>query len=107
MTATLDHESTRRVLSGNKRKQRKRKQRRNSFKKTPPIRKWVSPRAEAKNMPPVLAFMQGTDGVTRRLLTKPEMLARVRVTYPTIWKWMREGTFPRSRIVGNKSMWFE
>jgi hypothetical protein len=25
--------------------------------------------------------------------------------YPTVWAWMRAGTFPRSRIVGGKSMW--
>jgi prophage regulatory protein len=43
----------------------------------------------------------------RRMLTKREVLARVRVTYPTIWKWMREGRFPRSRAMGFRSMWFE
>ena len=32
-------------------------------------------------------------------------LHRVPVSFPTIWAWMRAGTFPRSRIVGGKSMW--
>lgn len=39
------------------------------------------------------------------LLTKPEILAIAGVTFPTIWAWMREGTFPHSRIVGGRSMW--
>ncbi|MGO8924850.1 MAG: helix-turn-helix transcriptional regulator [Xanthobacteraceae bacterium] len=40
-----------------------------------------------------------------RLLTKPEVLAIAGVTFPTVWSWMRGGTFPRSRIVGGRSMW--
>jgi predicted DNA-binding transcriptional regulator AlpA len=41
-----------------------------------------------------------------RLLSKAEVLAITGVTFPTVWTWMRNGTFPRSRIVGGKSMWF-
>ena len=40
-----------------------------------------------------------------RLLSKREVLAIVGVSYPTVWSWMRRGTFPRSRVVGGKSMW--
>jgi predicted DNA-binding transcriptional regulator AlpA len=40
-----------------------------------------------------------------RLLSRPEILAIANVTYQTIWAWMRKGEFPRSRIVGGKSMW--
>ena len=40
-----------------------------------------------------------------RLLSKVEVLDRVGVTYPTIWTWMREGRFPRSREVGGKTFW--
>lgn len=40
-----------------------------------------------------------------RLLSKSEVLAIAGVSYPTIWSWMRAGKFPRSRIVGGKSMW--
>ena len=40
-----------------------------------------------------------------RLLSKVEVLAVINVTYPALWKWMRDGKFPRSRLVGNKSMW--
>ena len=40
------------------------------------------------------------------MLTKPEVLLIAGgISYPTLWSWMRAGTFPRSRIVGGKSMW--
>jgi predicted DNA-binding transcriptional regulator AlpA len=42
-----------------------------------------------------------------RLIPKREMLKRVGVSYPTIWRWMRDGSFPRSRAVGDRSMWIE
>jgi predicted DNA-binding transcriptional regulator AlpA len=42
-----------------------------------------------------------------RLLDKHEISAITGKTFPTIWTWMREGTFPRSRIVGGRSMWIE
>jgi predicted DNA-binding transcriptional regulator AlpA len=40
-----------------------------------------------------------------RLLSKHEVLDISGCTYPTLWAWMRAGKFPRSRIVGGKSMW--
>jgi predicted DNA-binding transcriptional regulator AlpA len=40
-----------------------------------------------------------------RLVSKHEVLAITGVSHPTIWSWMRAGKFPRSRIVGGKSMW--
>ena len=40
-----------------------------------------------------------------RLLSKHEVLGIVGVTYPSIWSWMRAGRFPRSRVVGGRSMW--
>ena len=42
-----------------------------------------------------------------RIVSKPEVLDRVGVTYPTLWAWMREGKFPRSRALGGKSCWLE
>jgi prophage regulatory protein len=42
-----------------------------------------------------------------RLLSKPEVLDRTGVTYPTIWQWMRDGRFPRSRTLGGKICWIE
>jgi predicted DNA-binding transcriptional regulator AlpA len=41
----------------------------------------------------------------QRLIGKPEVMAITGASFPTIWSWMRAGTFPRSRIVGGKSMW--
>jgi prophage regulatory protein len=40
-----------------------------------------------------------------RLLGKREVTTIAGVSFPTIWSWMRAGKFPRSRIVGGKSMW--
>ena len=47
--------------------------------------------------------------VVERLLSKPEVLERVNRTFPTIWKWMREGTFPRARQIPNSQepVWLE
>jgi predicted DNA-binding transcriptional regulator AlpA len=50
------------------------------------------------------AALLTTPGVVR-LLDKHEVCAIVGATYPTIWEWMRNGKFPRSRICGGKSMW--
>lgn len=46
---------------------------------------------------------RGPPGI--RLLDKAEVCAIANVTFPTIWAWMRAGSFPRSRICGGKSMW--
>jgi predicted DNA-binding transcriptional regulator AlpA len=40
-----------------------------------------------------------------RLLSKPEILAITNASFPTVWQWMRDGNFPRSRIVNGRSMW--
>jgi predicted DNA-binding transcriptional regulator AlpA len=40
-----------------------------------------------------------------RLLDKAEILIITRASFPTVWKWMQTGSFPRSRVVGGKSMW--
>ena len=37
-----------------------------------------------------------------RLIFKPELLERVGLSYTTIWVMMREGRFPRSRVIGGK-----
>jgi predicted DNA-binding transcriptional regulator AlpA len=42
------------------------------------------------------------------LLTRKQILERVPLSYPAIWKRMVEGTFPRSHDMGNgKPGWFE
>jgi predicted DNA-binding transcriptional regulator AlpA len=43
-----------------------------------------------------------------RLLGKAEILQITGMTFPTIWAWMRDGKFPRSRATGgsnSKSVW--
>jgi predicted DNA-binding transcriptional regulator AlpA len=43
-----------------------------------------------------------------RLLSRIEVCARIGVSYPTIWKWMRAGRFPRSRVMNDgKICWIE
>jgi predicted DNA-binding transcriptional regulator AlpA len=43
----------------------------------------------------------------RRLIGKAEVVRRLGVSYPTIWLWMRNGTFPRARKLGGKTCWLE
>jgi prophage regulatory protein len=54
---------------------------------------------------------QSADAVVRpgaRLLSKGEMLDKVGVSYPTIWKLMRQGAFPRAVVIGGgKNAWLE
>jgi prophage regulatory protein len=40
-----------------------------------------------------------------RLLSRPEVVALTGFSYSWIWQMMRANKFPRSRIVGGKSMW--
>jgi prophage regulatory protein len=42
---------------------------------------------------------------TLHLLDKRQVCRIANTSYPAIWTWMRAGTFPRSRIVGGRSMW--
>jgi prophage regulatory protein len=42
-----------------------------------------------------------------RLVSKREVLDRIGVSYPTLWSWMRDGRFPRSRELGGKICWLE
>lgn len=50
-----------------------------------------------------------SDGAARpvRLLFKPEVMKLVGHTFPTIWRWMRDGKFPLSVNVGAKTAWYE
>ena len=46
---------------------------------------------------------RGPPSLPLRLLTV--LLIAGGISYVTVWSWMRAGTFPRSRVVGGKSMW--
>jgi predicted DNA-binding transcriptional regulator AlpA len=54
---------------------------------------------------PSLIDANGPAWLGAHLLGKRQVLAIANVTFPTIWAWMRAGTFPRARVVGAKSMW--
>jgi prophage regulatory protein len=38
-------------------------------------------------------------------LSKKQVLAKVPVTAPTLWAWVRAGKFPRPRAIFNKTVW--
>jgi prophage regulatory protein len=43
-----------------------------------------------------------------RLLSKAEMLAKVGLSYVSVWKLIREGAFPRAVVIGGgKNAWLE
>jgi predicted DNA-binding transcriptional regulator AlpA len=42
-----------------------------------------------------------------RLIFKRELLKRIPLSFPTVWKLMRQGRFPRARIIAGKSAWVE
>jgi predicted DNA-binding transcriptional regulator AlpA len=84
------------------------KRKRRKVRKPQPRSHKAMPRWKAsKETDPKLVLVTEQSKVPRPLLTKRQMLARVNVTYPTVWKWMREGKFPRARVLGARSMWFE
>jgi predicted DNA-binding transcriptional regulator AlpA len=79
----------------------------NAAKRPQPL--WLQPRmptlkSETPPAPERLSVAHQSQGPPR-LLDKRDILAITNVTYPTVWSWMRAGTFPRARMVGEKSMW--
>jgi len=81
------------------------------YKKSFAARKARRPRRRAVNLAHV--DDDGDDGDVDadsqplRLISKAELLERIGVTFPTIWQWMRDGKFPRSRELGGKACWIE
>ncbi len=70
--------------------------------------KAVKPQSDVPLPPPhqqVNEFAQPPPGA--RLLSRSEVVAKVRLSYPSIWARMNAGTFPRSRSTGGKSLWIE
>ena len=43
----------------------------------------------------------------QRLIDRHEVLEITGLTYPTIWKMMREGSFPRSVKISGRARWHE
>jgi predicted DNA-binding transcriptional regulator AlpA len=73
----------------------------------------LSPALDAAKAAQAIALARSGDPHDRQrghasrlhLLDKAEVCAIANVTFPTIWLWMQRGKFPRSRVVGGKSMW--
>jgi predicted DNA-binding transcriptional regulator AlpA len=66
----------------------------------------VKKQATPKKIPPYIAKAKAAVAAPSvRLLGKSEVMAIANVSFPTLWLWMRDEKFPRSRIVGGKSMW--
>jgi prophage regulatory protein len=42
-----------------------------------------------------------------RLIGKPEVIDKTSLSYPLIWRLMRQGKFPRSRIIQGRVLWVE
>jgi predicted DNA-binding transcriptional regulator AlpA len=42
-----------------------------------------------------------------RLIDRKTLLNKVPVSYPIIWKMMRDGIFPRGREIGGRTFWIE
>jgi prophage regulatory protein len=59
----------------------------------------------AKRAPLPVAIHVDTDGDGIRLLSKVEVCDRTGISFPTIWKWMRSGNFPRARALGGSTVW--
>jgi len=61
--------------------------------------------------PPVLVIRNRRRRKRRRkgdrLILKPTVLYKTSMTYPQIWKLMRDGKFPRSVRLGSRAAWWE
>jgi predicted DNA-binding transcriptional regulator AlpA len=42
-----------------------------------------------------------------RLLSKAEVVRKVGRSFPTIWRWMRDGRFPRALDLNGRPVWIE
>ena len=42
-----------------------------------------------------------------RLIDRNELLAKTALSYPKIWQMMIEGTFPRAKAAGGRTVWLE
>lgn len=49
----------------------------------------------------------GDEAPRPKMIFKPEVIKLIGFTYPTLWKWMREGKFPLSFDIGSKTAWLE
>ena len=71
---------------------------------TSPTQVELSQRAAALKAAADAKIASSDPGNSVRLMLKPEVLALIGVSYPTLWLWMREGKFPRSRVLGDQKI---
>jgi predicted DNA-binding transcriptional regulator AlpA len=62
------------------------------------------PKKSSELRPQLVSNISLTEG--RRLLSRAEVLDFLGISGPTLWMWMREGKFPRSRTLYGRSVWF-
>ena len=74
--------------------------------KTKSIKKNIPPKS-AKHFAAAIVQAQSDTLKSDRLIDRKELKRLVPVCYPTIWKWMRAGSFPRAVNVGGKICWRE
>ena len=72
-----------------------------SFKRQPPPRRRP---IMAKSRP--TPFQIDTPP-NKRFVFRSELLERLSITYPTLWRWMRDGRFPTPQIIGGSNAWLE
>jgi predicted DNA-binding transcriptional regulator AlpA len=67
------------------------------------------PKSTTQFAPPIEPDVSAADCIRSpaRLIDKAEVLRRVPVSFPTLWAWMRDGNFPRSKNIGGKVAWIE
>ena len=69
---------------------------------------WLRPTAlRTTRTAPALERLRASDRSRGppRLLDRHQVCGVANVSYPTLWAMMRRGEFPRSRVLGGKSMW--
>jgi predicted DNA-binding transcriptional regulator AlpA len=59
---------------------------------------------KSKPLPPPVEPRDPSDIV---LIGKAELLARVPITFTSIWRMSQIGRFPRGRVIGNRTVWIK
>lgn len=55
---------------------------------------------------PTAVVEQQSPRPPRRLMPRKEVLARAgNISYPTVWRLMKEGRFPRPHMLGKRALW--
>jgi prophage regulatory protein len=75
----------------------------------PNIKPRKSPPRRRAPLPPYVSRPDdgGTTAPRSKFIFKPEVLKLTGYTFPTIWRWMRDGQFPLSFDIGTKTAWLE